>query len=165
MVKDCAQFYFENMYGQMPILDHRHMDQQIALMDQNRDSYCLVASLCAFIMLQPGMSIPTGDAYNLDMVPGANIISSQLLLEEALRVRKGYEYLDSITFNALVTNFFMFACCYGQEMHDKAWYYLREATTMIYMIGMHKEEHYLQFDAVEASRRRRLFWLFFAIEK
>ena len=165
MVKECAQFFFDNMYEQIPVLDQRHMDQQILYMEQNRDAYCLLTSLCAFIMLQPGMPMPPGDSYNLDVLPGANIISSQLLLEEALRVRKGYEYLDSITLNALTTNFFLFGCYYGQEMHDKAWYYLREATTMIHMIGMHKEEHYLRFDAAEASRRRRLYWLFFEIEK
>lgn len=165
VVKECVQFFFDNMYGQIPILDQRQIDQQILYMEQNRDAYCLLTALCAFTMIQPGMSMPPGDPYNLDMVPGANIISSQLLLEEALRVRKGYEYLDSITFNTLATNFFLFGCFYGQEMHDRAWYYLREATTMIHMIGMHKEEHYLQFDAAEASRRRRLYWLFYLIEK
>ncbi|KAF5137327.1 Maltose fermentation regulatory protein MAL13 [Metarhizium anisopliae] len=165
LVKECAQFFFDNLYPQAPILDRRQIEQQVLYMEQNRDAYCLMTSLCAFIMLQPGMSMPAGDPYSLDMVPGANIVSSQLLLEECLRVRKGYEYLDSITLNSLATNFFLFGCFSGQEMHDKAWYYLREATTMIHMAGMDKEEHYMQFDAAEASRRRRLFWLLFSVER
>ncbi|PHH64314.1 hypothetical protein CDD81_4798 [Ophiocordyceps australis] len=165
LVKDCARFFFENLYPQAPIIDPRQIEQQILYMEQNPDAYCLMTSLCAFIMLQPGMSMPPGDPYNLDMVPGANIISSQLLLEETLRVRKGYEYLDSMGLNSLVTNFFIFGCYCGQEMHDRAWYYLREATTMIHIMGMDKEEYYMQFDAAEAARRRRLFWLFFVIER
>ncbi|KJZ77237.1 hypothetical protein HIM_03558 [Hirsutella minnesotensis 3608] len=165
LVKECAHFYFDNLYAQAPVLDRHQIEQQVLYMEQNRDAYCMMTSLCAFIMLQPGMSMPPGDPYNLDMVPGANIISSQLLLEEALRVRRGYEYLDSITLNALVTSFFIFGCYYGQEMHDKAWFHLREATTMIHMAGMHKEEYYLQFDAAEAARRRRLYWLFFVLER
>jgi hypothetical protein len=165
LVKECAQFYFDNLYSQAPILDRRQVEQQVLYMEQNRDAYCLMTALCAFIMLQPGMAMPAGDPYNLDMVPGANIVSSQLLLEECLRVRKGYEYLDSVTLNSLATNFFLFGCFYAQEMHDKAWYYLREATTMIHMADMHKEEHYMHLDAAEASRRRRLFWLFFSIER
>ncbi|ODA79064.1 hypothetical protein RJ55_04655 [Drechmeria coniospora] len=165
LVKDCAQFFFDNLYAQAPILDRRQVEQQVLYMEQNRDAYCLMTSLCAFVMLQPGMAMPPGDPYNLDMMPGANIISSQLLLEEAIRVRKGYDYLDSITLNALATNYFLFGCYNGQEMHDKAWYYLREATTMIHMIGMSKEEYYLQFDAAEATRRRRLYWLFFVTER
>ncbi|KAL7784919.1 hypothetical protein V8C37DRAFT_339901 [Trichoderma ceciliae] len=165
MVKECSQFFFDNMNSQAPILDRRQVEQQILYMEQNRDAYCLMASMCAFVMLQPGMTMPAGDPYNLDMVPGANIISSQLLLEETLRVRKGYEYLDQITVNALATNFFLFGCYYGQEMHERAWYYLREATTMIQMIGMNKEEYYMQFDVAEASRLRRAYWLFFVIER
>ncbi|OAQ97338.1 hypothetical protein LLEC1_04991 [Akanthomyces lecanii] len=165
LVKDCASFYFDHIYPQAPILDRRQVDQQLLYMEQNRDAYCLMTAMCAFVMLQPGMSMPPGDPYNLDMVPGANIVSSQLLLEEAHKVRKGYEYLDSVTHNALATNFFIFACYYGQEMHDKAWYYLREATTMIAMVGMDKEDYYLQFDAVESARRRRLYWLFYAVER
>lgn len=165
LVKQCSQFFFDNLYPQAPILDSRQIEQQILYMEQNRDAYCLMTAMCAFIMLQPGMSMPSGDPYNLDMVPGANIVSSQLLLEECLRVRKGYEYLDAITLNAIATNFFLFGCYSGQEAHDRAWYYLREATTMIHMAGMHKEDHYVQFDAAEAARRRRLFWLIFATER
>jgi hypothetical protein len=165
MVKECVQFFFDNMYAQLPILDRRQLEQQILYMEQNRDAYCLMTSLCAFIMLQPGMAMPPGDPYNLDMVPGANIISSQLLLEETLRVRRGYEYLDSISPNALATNFFLYGCYYGQESHDRAWYYLREATTMVHMVGMHKEEYYMQLDPAEASRQRRLFWLLFVTER
>lgn len=165
LVKDCVAYFFDNMYTQLPILDRRTVEQQVLYMEQNRDAYCLMTSLCAFVMLQPGMTMPAGDPFQLDMMPGATIVSSQLLLEEALRVRKGYEYLDSITLNALVTNYFLFACNYGQEMHDRAWYYLREATTMVHMVGMHKEDHYMQFDAVEATRRRRLFWLLYSTER
>ncbi|KOS22522.1 putative sucrose utilization protein SUC1 [Escovopsis weberi] len=165
LVKECATFFFDHMNSQAPILDQRAVEQQVLYMEQNRDAYCLMASMCAFCMLQPGMTMPANDPYNLDMVPGANIISSQLLLEETLRVRKGYEYLDMITLNALATNFFIFGCYYGQEMHDKAWYYLREATTMIHMAGMNKEEYYMQFEPSEAARRRRLYWLFFVIER
>lgn len=165
LVKECVSFFFDNMYAQIPIFDRRQIEQQILYMEQNRDAYCLMTSLCAFVMLQPGMTMPSGDPYNLDMMPGANIVSSQLLVEETLRVRKGYEYLDSITHNVLATNFFLFGCHYGQEMHDRAWYYLREATTMATMAGMDKEDHYLQYDTAECSRRRRLFWLFYVTER
>ncbi|KAH7303604.1 hypothetical protein B0I35DRAFT_364641 [Stachybotrys elegans] len=165
LVKDCVNFFFNHLYPQMPILDRRLVEQQILYMEQKRDAYCLMTSLCAFVMLQPGMSMPANDPFNLDMVPGANIISSQLLMEEAIRVRKGYEYLDSISLNVLATNYFLFACSYGQEMHDKAWYYLREASTMIHMSGMNDEEHYMKYEVSESTRKRRLYWLYYATER
>ncbi|KAF4121929.1 C6 zinc finger protein [Geosmithia morbida] len=165
IIKECLNFYFENMYAQLPILDRMQIEQQLLYMDHNRDFYCLITSLCAFVILQPGMVMPSGDLYSLNMMPGANIISSQLLVEEAVRVRKGYEYLDAITHNTVATSFFLFGCHYAQEMHDRAWYHLREATTMVHLAGMHKEEHYLQMESAEATRRRRLFWLLYATER
>ena len=165
VAKECVSFFFDNMYAQLPILERSYVDQQILFMEQNRDAYCLMSSLCAFVMLQPGMSMPSGDPFNLDMLPGANIASSQLLLEDCLRVRKGHEYLDSITLCTLATNFFLFGCYYGLEMHDRAWYYLREATTMVHLAGMDKEEFYIPLDAGDAARRRRMFWLLYSMER
>jgi len=165
MVKDCIDFFFNNMYPTMPILNRQRLEQQAMYMDQNLDTYCLMTSLCAFMMIQPGMPLPGGDPYGLDSMPGANIVSGTLLMEETVRVRKSYDYLDSPTLNSLCTSYFLFGCYYGLDLHDKAWFHLREATTLAHLIGMTKEETYMQFDSVEASRRRRLYWLLFVTER
>ncbi|KAJ0108122.1 colonial-26 [Diaporthe amygdali] len=164
IVKECIEFFFANMYPSMPILSRQRLEQQAVYMDQNLDAYCLLAALSAFMMIQPGMTIP-GDPYGLDSMPGANIVSSTVLLEETIRVRKGFDYTDNPTMNTLCTSYFLFACYYGLEMHEKAWFHLREASTMIQIIGMNKEEAYVQFDDVESARRRRLYWLFFVTER
>jgi hypothetical protein len=33
------------------------------------------------------------------------------------------------------------------------------------MLGMNHEDTYSQYDRIEASRRRRLYWLFFVTER
>lgn len=101
----------------------------------------------------------------LDSHPGANLISGNLLMEETLRVRKSYDYLETPTINSLVTSFFLFGCYFGLDLHNKAWFHIREATTLAHILGMQKEETYLEFDAVDAARRRRLYWLLFVTER
>ncbi|CAM1502692.1 Fc.00g074680.m01.CDS01 [Cosmosporella sp. VM-42] len=165
VVKQCAGFYFENLYPQLPILDTRLLDHAVAAMEQNPETYCLLTSFTAFIVLQPGMPIPSTDSYNLDMLPGANIATSALLLEETLRVRKGIDILQSVSVNSVLTNFFIFACFYANGDKERAWYYLREATTVMHMIGMHKEEWYRQHGPSDAARLRRLYWLFYSVER
>lgn len=165
VVRECVEFFFANMYPTMPILHRPRLEQQILYMDQSLDAYCLLTSLCAFMMLQPGMTVPSSDPYGLDSMPGANIISATLLVEETLRARKGYDYQDSPTLNTLCTSYFLFGYYYGLDMHDKAWFHLREATTLLHMTGMNQEDTYRQYDAIEASRRRRLYWLFFVTER
>jgi len=164
MIKDCIEFFFANMYPTLPILHRGRLEQQAMYADQNVDTYCLLTSLCAFMMIQPGMGIP-GDPLGLDSMPGANLVSGNLLMEETLRVRKSYDHLETPTLNSLVTSFFLFGCYFGLDLHNKAWFHLREATTLAHILGLTKEETYLQFDAVESSRRRRLYWLLFVTER
>lgn len=164
MIKECIEFFFANMYPTLPILHRGRLEQQAMYADQNVDTYCLLTSLCAFMMIQPGMGIP-GDPLGLDSLPGANLVSGNLLMEETLRVRKSYDYLETPTMNSLATSFFLFGCYFGLDLHNKAWFHLREATTLAHILGLTKEDTYSQFDAVESSRRRRLYWLLFVTER
>ncbi len=86
-------------------------------------------------------------------------------MEETLRVRKSYDHLETPTLNSLVTSFFLFGCYFGLDLHNKAWFHLREATTLSHILGLQKEDTYLRFDAIESSRRRRLYWLLFVTER
>jgi hypothetical protein len=165
MAKACVEFFFANLYPTMPIMHRQRLEQQSHYVDQNLDTYCLFTALCAFTMFQPGMVLPGTDPFGPESLPGANIVSGTLLMEETIRVRKGYDYIGAPTLDSLCTSYFLFGCYYGLEMHDKAWFHLREATTLAHMIGMNKEETYLQFDNIEASRRRRLYWLLFVTER
>ena len=165
LVKECTEFFFAHMYETTPILCRQKLDQQSMFMEQSRDAYCLVTALCALVMLQPGMTMPASDPYNLDMMACSNMVASQLLLEEAHRVRVGHEWFVAPTLNSIATSYLFFACYHATELHDRAWFFLREASTMMHMAGMHKEETYMEWDAVEASRRRRLYWLVLATER
>jgi len=168
LIKDAIEFFFANMYSNMPILHRQRLEQQAMYMETSLDTYCLLSALCALMMFQPGMTLPgvSSDPYGLDLnVPGANLISGTVLMEETIRVRKGYDYLESPTLNTMCTSYFLSSCYYAMEMHDKAWYHLREATTLALMIGLNREDTYVQFDNIEASRRRRLYWLLLATER
>jgi hypothetical protein len=168
MVKACLEFFFTNMYPTMPILHRPRLEQQAMYMDQSLDTYCLLSSLCAFTLLQPGMVLPIGpgsDPYGPESMLGTNIVTGTTLMDETIRVRRGYDYLESPSLNSLCTSYFLFGSYYALDLHDKAWFHLREATTLAHMIGMNKEETYLSYDNIEASRRRRLYWLLFVTER
>jgi hypothetical protein len=161
VVKPSLDYFFDNLYPNMPIFDRESLDGQGIFMEQNRDVYCLVTALCAFVMLQPGMMVPTNpDVQDFHPMGGnTNLVAKAILFEEVLRVRAGYEYLEAPTFNAVATSYLLFACCVGEEMHNRAWYYLREASTLLHMLDMHKEETYQSWKPAEAAKRRRLYWL------
>lgn len=172
-LKACIEFFFAHLYPTMPVLDRQRLEQDAVYMEHNLDTYCLLTSLCAFVCLQPGMVLPTmgmpmNDPFNPDMMFGGNIVTSTLLMEETIRVRKGFDYVASPTLNSLCTSYFLFAVHHGLEMHEKAWFHLREATTLAHMVRMTEEQAYMQYDSndsIDASRRRRLFWVLFITER
>ena len=149
MISECIEFYFKNMYSTVPILHRGRLERQAQYVDRDTETYCLMASLCAFMMIQPGMPIP-GDPLGLDSMPGANLLSGTMLMEETLRVRKGYDHLESPSQCSLITCYFLFGCYYGLDLHNKAWFHLREATTLAHILGMNKEETYHQFDMIDS---------------
>ncbi|ETS77124.1 hypothetical protein PFICI_10998 [Pestalotiopsis fici W106-1] len=163
LVKESIDFFFTHMYTIMPILSRQRLEQQAMYMEQDLTTYCMIASLSAFMLLQPGFHVPSNDP--LFEIPGANIASSQLLMEEAMRVRKGLDYIGSANLNSLCTSYFLFCSYYALEQHDQAWFHLREATTIAHMMGLTTEEQYLRYEPVESSRYRRLYWQLFISER
>ncbi|KAJ2896394.1 hypothetical protein MKZ38_005578 [Zalerion maritima] len=167
-IKAAIDFYFDYLYPIAPILHRQRVLNQATYMEQNQsmDTYCLLSSLTAYTMIQPGAPLPGADnGFNLASIPGAHVAASQILIEETVRVRKGLDYMMNPTFNSLCTSYFLFAANFTLDYMDQAWFYLREATSIMLMHNMHLEETYRKFDNVEASRRRRLFWLFFTAER
>ncbi|KAK2035683.1 hypothetical protein LZ31DRAFT_602055 [Colletotrichum somersetense] len=145
----------------MPVFDLHRINTELLLTQQNDDIKALLASICAFVMFQPQVTVPTSDCYNQDTTPG-----NRMLLR-ALQLRKSHEYFDSMNFDTLATDFFICKSYHILGQFDKAWFYLREATTMILILGMDKENAYYRApqDNSEPWRRRELYWLFYDMER
>ncbi|KAF3022948.1 hypothetical protein G7054_g8480 [Neopestalotiopsis clavispora] len=162
-VKETMDFFFSHMYTIMPILSRQRLEHQIQFLEQDMSTYCMIASLGAFMLLQPGFQVPGGDPqFN---VPGAFITASKLLMEEAIRVRKVLDHNEASNLNNLCTSYFLYCCYDAENDDDRAWFYLREATTMAHTMGLTKEDQYMHFDQVESSRFRRVYWQLFVAER
>ena len=89
----CIDFFFANMYFSCPILHRRKLEEQARFANRDLDTYCLLASLCAFMMLQPGMPV-RGNLMGQDGLLGTNVMSGMMLTEETIQCRKGYDHLE-----------------------------------------------------------------------
>lgn len=166
LIDGCIDFYFANMYPTMPILHNEQLWRLIAEKDSSVEAYCLLCSLCAFMLIQPGIESNAGHAIKiLEGSLSNNTSLGRALLEGALRRRKGYDYIENPSVNAVITSFFVFGCFFGLDKHNTAWFHLREATTLAQTIGMQHEKTYVGGDYVEAARMRKLFWLLFVTER
>ncbi|KAL1311171.1 hypothetical protein AAFC00_001370 [Neodothiora populina] len=163
LITSCVDYFFAKMYPTQPIIHRQKVGETIGQMENSIEAYCLLVSLCAYMLIQPNLNLPAGIIPDQDS-PQAKLNMGQTLLEEALRVRKGYDYVESPSVWSIITSFFFFGSYFCLDKHNTAWFHLREATTLAQLLGMHEESHYAT-DVVEAARRRRLYWLLFVTER
>lgn len=149
----------------MPILYKDELRQIVQGTSRCPEGYSLVAAFCAFMLIQPGIVMKAGLVTDEQ---ASTIINSQMgsqLMEDSVRVRKGYDYIENPTVHTAITSFFLFGCFFGLNKHNTAWSHLREATAIAQILGFQDENTYMFDNVIETSRRRRLFWLLFVTER
>jgi hypothetical protein len=161
----CVEFYFTHFYSTLPILHRRRVQQTIMTMDQSIEAYCKMVSLCAYVLFQPSMVLPPSARLNGEFGQASNISLAHLYLDEAIRVRKGYEFFENPTLLTVYTSFFIFSCYFCLDRQNAAWFYLRQAMTLAHVMGLHDESSYKNDDFIDSSRKRRLFWVLFMTER
>ena len=163
--EQCIDFFFAHMYPTMPVLTRDQVKWASTDMDESIEAYCLLCSLSAFMLIQPGIERKSCQPGSRSPSPSTNAPLGILLMEEAVRVRKVLDYVESPTLLTVTTSFFLFGCCFGLNKHNTAWIHLREATALAQLLGMQEEGTYLVGDPAENSLKRRLFWLLFVTER
>jgi len=165
LIEGCTDFFFTQMYPTMPILYRDQIRQTVSDMSHSVEAYCLITAFCAFMLIQPGIVLKTGQLMEESSSSITNPKLGNVLMEESVRMRKGYDYVESPTVNTVITSFFLFGCCFGLNKHNTAWFHLGEATALAQILGMQDENTYLFDNVIETSRKRRLFWLLFVTER
>lgn len=167
-VDSCIRFFFDYLYPTMPIFSRQSLNA-LALEYRNGtpEVYCLVLSLCAFIMVQPGMSfdgMPMPASYDQDPV-AARYRLANLLLKEIYRIRKNIDYVENPTIHSVQISFFIFCSYFGLDKVNTCWYHLREASTLAHMLNMNEESTYKVGDPVTNTYNRRFYWLVLITER
>lgn len=146
----------------MPILHGEQVRQIVSEMAFSVEAYCLISSLSAFMLIQPGIELKLGEG---KQGSSRNTGLGMILLDETLRVRKAHDYFENPTALSVMTSFFMFGSYFGLNKHNTAWFHLREATASVQILGMQEESYYLEGYPRNTSSKRRLFWLLFITER
>ena len=58
LVESSVSFFFERIYTTLPILHRGWISQKVSEMKTSLEAYCLIGSLCAFMVIQPGLRPP-----------------------------------------------------------------------------------------------------------
>lgn len=158
------EFFFLNVYPSQPVLHRQRAQEAIVNMDRSIEAYSMIVGLCAYVMIQANMKVQPNLLERPEMAQMSNVQFGHILLEESVRVRRGYDYRESPTHFTVLTSWLYSGCYFGLAKENTAWTYLREATTQAQLLGMHDEETY-KHDPLDTSRKRVLYWLLFMAER
>ena len=168
-VETCLTFFFDHLYPTYPIFSQSQILEVVESNESEQsEGYCLIASLCAFIMIQPGMTLSVsgalGESYEGEP-PQNRYGFASMLIEDVLRVRKGFDYVDDPTLVSVQISFFLYSSYFTLEKQNSCWFHLREAATLAQMLSMHDETSYHTGDTLENVYKRRTFWLLLLTER
>ncbi|KAF7585329.1 hypothetical protein BBP40_011229, partial [Aspergillus hancockii] len=161
--------FFKYLFPIMPIVRQEPLQQDCHQPERlSAQRYAFLASLCAatHIQLKLDGAAPISDpAYVQAGIDQHPMMSGEELLAEALRARKEYDVVDEFSMDSLLTSFFLFAAYGNLDKQDQAWFYLCQATSMVFTLGLHRESTYSKLTAEDAEEKRRVFWLLFVTER
>jgi hypothetical protein len=161
--------YLKYLFPIMPVVrgDELRLDsQQPERLSPQR--YAFLASLCAatHIQLKLDGANPVPEHVRLQSFDdGHSLVSGEKLLAEAVRARGECDIVEHISLESLLTSFFLFASYGNMDKQSHAWFYLCQATSMAFTLGLQRESTYADIDVEEAEERRRVFWLLFITER
>lgn len=165
-IENCVDFYFNSMSTTAWILNRQILVDMISSqLGTDAEVYCLTASLCAFVMVQPGMNLAVAPGSHYEGEPPQNRYGyANMLLDDVIRVRKSIDYVENPTLSSVQISFFLFSCFFTLEKQNVCWFHLREAATLAQLLGLHEESSYLGIDPIQSMYKRRTFWLLFVTE-
>ncbi|KAF3031305.1 hypothetical protein E8E12_001287 [Didymella heteroderae] len=164
LVDSCMEFFFINVYPSQPVLHRQTAQEAIVNMDRSIEAYSVIVALCSYVMIQANMKVQPSLLERHEMAQMSNIQFGHVLLEESVRVRRGYDYRENPTAFTVLTSWLYCGCYFGLTKDNTAWTYLREAITHAQLLGMHDEESY-KHDLPDTSRKRVLYWQLFMAER
>lgn len=165
LMESCSEHFFQTLYPTQPILHRGCLQQTILNCEQSVEAYCKMCSLCAYMLLQPTMVTPASAVLHAESGQIPNQSLGLHLLEECIRVRKGYDFEENPTLLTVYTSFFVSCSYFCLDKQNTSWAYLRQAMTLAHIMGMHLDDSYKVEDPIESSRKRRLYWLLFITER
>uniref|UniRef100_L2GJJ6 C6 transcription factor n=1 Tax=Colletotrichum fructicola (strain Nara gc5) TaxID=1213859 RepID=L2GJJ6_COLFN len=158
--------YLALRYPITPVIDEARVEEYMCNFAKCPGCYGVLASCCATVAPdRDGISSASTD------LPGPSPQRSirslpeppvDLLISEALRSRRFYRLAENQSLTQIQTSLLLH-CAYSSLGKDPAaWFYLREAVTMLQTLRYHEEATYEETsDQSVAEDARRAFWALF----
>lgn len=180
----CLDAFFKHKYPITPVLDRQQTEAALPHLASSPEMYGLLTACCAVIVLSPeilspshqasaspfssSLACPPPDSGSETPDSAPAMPSTDFLISETIRARRLCNYIECPSLTTVQTSFFLFSAFFCLGNDNSAWFYLREAITLLQLLRLDEESTYSSFladDAVLSLYSRRMFWVLFITER
>lgn len=175
----CISRFFSRLYPTIPILTPSYVDHLLHISSsqpsksESAEAQTLLLSLSALVLLQ--IEHPTSHLFTSHGIPHSNSVYGRLLFEEAQAshhraLALGTRRRFAPTLERVLITFFLYACHAVLFHHSQAFFWLREATTLLVVLRVDDGSATREGEEKESARVRktladRLFWVLLVSER
>ncbi|KAF7563239.1 hypothetical protein G7046_g868 [Stylonectria norvegica] len=155
----CAERFFDRLHPTIPILTWDYVARlKTAVYSSERrvEAYCVLVSMCAQVLLQ---AEEPENLFHQGIIPQKNATYGQTILDVVLAAHQTLPRHPKPSLDQCLLTFFLYACQARLSHHSQAFFFLREATTLLLILSV---------DEAEASSKAladRLFWVLLISER
>ncbi|KND93688.1 putative sucrose utilization protein SUC1, partial [Tolypocladium ophioglossoides CBS 100239] len=146
----------QRLYPIWPVVAVDQLLADIALDDNDFESYALSAAVCAATIAQ--LRLPEHTTL-------PNTVSSLQFALDAQHLRQLFDYREKSTIASLLTPFFLHMYYANANKLQTAGLFLREAITYAHALELDQPDLYASCEPSERSLRLRTYWLLFISER
>ncbi|OIW24784.1 RING-3 protein [Coniochaeta ligniaria NRRL 30616] len=180
----CLDAFFKHKYPITPVLDRQQTEAALPHLTSSPEMYGLLTACCAVIVLSPEIlsashhasaspfspsSSPTSSDIGSETLDSVRAMpSAEFLVSETIRARGFCNFTDCPSLTSVQTSFFLFSAFFCLGNDNSAWFYLREAITLLQLLRLDEESTYslsLADNVVLSVYSRRMFWVLFITER
>ncbi|KAH8904765.1 hypothetical protein BR93DRAFT_930205 [Coniochaeta sp. PMI_546] len=183
----CLDAFFKHKYPITPVLHRQQTEAALPHLASSPELYGLLTACCAVIVISPEILSPSPHVSVSPLSPSSSrstpdsgsersesaaapaLPSAEFLISETIRARQFCNYTECPSLTTVQTSFFLFSAFFCLGNDNSAWFYLREAITLLQLLRLDEESTYssspLADDAVLSVYSRRMFWVLFITER
>ena len=152
--------FFERLQSIMPVFTRAWIFGKIDRGEHRTDPQlgAMLIALSAFALCQPVDSADPVDSSSRKR-------RVRRLLEESVKMRNSAFLGSHPSLEAIMASFFIFGTLFGLGEENAAWFRLREAVTLGYLLRIHETSSYENLDKDEQERRLRAYLLLAITER
>ena len=152
--------FFERLQSIMPVFTRAWIFGKIDRGEHRTDPQlgAMLIALSAFALCQPVDSADPVDSSSRKR-------RVRRLLEESVKMRNSALLGSHPSLEAIMASFFIFGTLFGLGEENAAWFRLREAVTLGYLLRIHETSSYEHLDKDEQERRLRAYLLLAITER